>query len=75
MEWQMSGDPGAGIAPGTERTEERGPVPSESEEIEYDLEKEEEQDEDEEEVDEVSKTRKGDVTGAEVVAEKTGGKS
>jgi putative ABC transport system ATP-binding protein len=69
MEWQMSGDPGAGIAPTDSRKEESSPIPTEREEIEHDLESEE--DDYDEEVDEVTKTRKGDVKEAEVVAEKT----
>lgn len=70
MEWQMSGDPGAGIAPASSNKQDQDPRPTEAEEIEHDLENEEEQD-DTEEVDEVRKTRKENVTAPEAVAEKT----
>lgn len=70
MEWQMSGDPGAGIGPASTRREDHDPRPTESEEIEYDLEKEEEQD-DGEEVDESTKTRKEKVTASEIAAART----
>jgi len=72
MEWQMSGDPGAGIAPAWTKKEDRDPRPTELEEIEHDLENEKDEPEaDAEEVDEVTKTRQEEVTAPEAVAEKT----
>lgn len=68
MEWQMSGDPGAGIAPTSSRKEDYDPRPSELEEIEHDLENEE--DEESDEVEEVTNVRKDDVTASEAVAER-----
>jgi putative ABC transport system ATP-binding protein len=69
MEWQMSGDPGAGIAPTSSKKEDHDPRPSEREEIEHDLENE--TDEYAEQVEQATKTRKEDVTAPEAVAERT----
>ena len=68
MEWQMTGDSGAGISPTSSRKEDHDPRPSEREEIEHDLEHETE---DTEDVMEVTKTRKDSVTAPEAVVEKT----
>jgi putative ABC transport system ATP-binding protein len=69
MEWQMSGDPGAGIAPTSLKKEDKDPRPSEQEEFEHSLENQE-HDEGEEIDEEATKTRKGDITAPEAVAER-----
>jgi putative ABC transport system ATP-binding protein len=66
MEWQMNGDPGAGVAPASSR--ERDPVPSEQEEIEHELDHDDDEGEDGKEV---IKMRKGNVSKVEAVAEST----
>lgn len=70
MEWQMSGDPGAGIAPTSSKKEDHDPRPSEREEIEHGLENEEVEEAEDVEEGEATKTRKENVTAPEAVAER-----